>query len=99
MYDADNGPTLRLGFDRAINAGSLHGNQITVDDGANLGLKFAATGEAGLEGPSELAVILVEIDNASQEHIILNASSATGIFAVDDGGTWPGVTNLSLPFP
>jgi len=29
----------------------------------------------------------------------LTASAATGIVAVDDGGTWAGTTNTELPFP
>jgi hypothetical protein len=29
----------------------------------------------------------------------LTATSATGIVAVDDGGTWAGVSDLSMPFP
>src|SRR5205823_1078230 len=60
-YDADVGPTLRLTFDRAINIGALHGNQITVNDGTNLGLRFAATGAATLDDPATLAVVLLEI--------------------------------------
>jgi len=31
--------------------------------------------------------------------IATGATAATGIVAVDDGGTWPGVTGLVLPFP
>ncbi len=31
--------------------------------------------------------------------VLLNASGSTGIVAVDDGGTWAGVTDQTLPFP
>jgi hypothetical protein len=30
---------------------------------------------------------------------VLDATAATGIVAVDDGGTWPGVSALPLPYP
>ena len=29
----------------------------------------------------------------------LTASAATGIVAVDDGGTWAGIVDQSLPYP
>ncbi len=97
-YDADTGPTLRLTFDRAIDIDALDGQQIVVDDNANLNLKFDATGAATLETPTRVAIVLVEIEGATGEGITLDASTDSGIVAVDDGGAWAGVDDVALPF-
>ena len=98
-YDPDIGPTLRLTFDCAIDIDALDGQQIVVDDNANLNLKFDAVGVATLESPTRVAITLEEIDVGTGEGITLDATTDSGIVAVDDGGTWDGVTELALPFP
>jgi len=43
-------------------------------------------------------ITLVPIGTASGA-LRISATAASGIVAVDDGGTWAGVTDLGLPFP
>ena len=91
--------SVSLTFDRAIDIGALAGGQITVDDGAVAGILYAATGVATLTDPQTVRIELSEIGLSSGPGTQLNASAASGIVAVDDGGTWGGVADLELPFP
>ncbi len=93
------GATITLTFDRAIDIAGLVGNQIVVDDGANTGVIWEAIGAATLLGPAIVRIGLTDLGGSSIADTVLDASAATGIVAVDDGGTWDGVTNLVLPFP
>ena len=36
---------------------------------------------------------------SSVADVKLTATALTGIVAVDNGGTWPGISELPLPFP
>ena len=91
--------SVSLTFDRAIDIAALDGGQITVDDGAVAGILYAATGVATLTDPQTVRIELVEIGLSSGPGTRLTASAASGIAAVDDGGTWGGVADLELPFP
>jgi hypothetical protein len=42
---------------------------------------------------------LNRIGSASESGEHLFASATSGIVAVNDGGTWAGVTDLALPYP
>jgi hypothetical protein len=91
--------SVSLTFDRPIDIAALAGAQITVDDGAVAGILYAATGVATLTGPQTVRIELVEVGVSGDPGTRLTASAASGIVAVDDGGTWGGVADLSLPFP
>ena len=91
--------SVSLTFDRPIDIGALAGGQITVDDGAVAGILYAATGVATLTDPQTVRIELVEIGLSGGPGTRLTASAASGIVAVDDGGTWGGVSELELPFP
>jgi hypothetical protein len=99
IYESDEPALLTLAFDRAINIGGLNGAVIIVDDAQQAYLKYNATGGAVLLDPSTVRLTLVSIDDPSGDSILLDASALSGIVAVNDGGTWPGVNDLPLPFP
>jgi hypothetical protein len=88
-----------LTFDRPIKIGQLQGPEVSVNDFLN-GTKFI-----GMDGPGFLAdpvTVQIELEEDSSyagSLTTLTATAATGIRAVDDDGTWPGVTDLNLPFP
>ena len=90
---------LRLRFDRAINIAELDGTQIIVNDGFIEGQLCEATGPATLLDARTLRVGVVAIPGPIMPNLLLTATGASGIVAVDDGGAWAGVTNLQLPFP
>jgi hypothetical protein len=98
-YESETPALLTLVFDRAINIGGLNGAVIIVDDAQQSFLKYNATGGAVLLDPATVRLTLVSIDDPTGDSIVLNASPLSGMVAVDDGGTWPGVSNLPLPFP
>ena len=91
--------TIRLLFDRAIDIAGLVGAQITVDDGAITGSRYEAVGPASLDGPAVVVIGLLELGPNEDPGTLVSAGAGTGIVAIDDGGTWPGVTDLPLPFP
>jgi len=91
--------SVSLTFDRPIDIAALAGGQITVDDGAVAGVLYAATGVATLTDPQTVRIELIEIGLSTGPGTRLTASAASGIAAVDDGGTWGGAADLSLPFP
>ncbi len=91
--------TLRLTFDRAIDVAGLDGGQIVVDDGAITGTRYEAVGPATLDGPAAVVIGLLELGPTEDPGTLLSAGAGNGIVAIDDGGTWAGVTDLALPFP
>jgi hypothetical protein len=88
-----------LTFDRAIDIVGLDGAQITVNDGVYVGSVFAATGAATMLSPASVRIVMNPIGEAELGLVTLTASAASGIVAVDDGGTWAGLTDEPLPFP
>src|SRR5689334_15469423 len=93
------GDWLRLQFDRNINIDDVDGSQIIVDDDAETGDRFDCTAGAELIGPATVQFSLNRIGSASESGEHLTASATSGIVAVNDGGTWAGVSDLALPFP
>jgi hypothetical protein len=85
-------------FDRAIDIGALDGTQVIVKDGIILGsvndIEFAE-----LLDEQTARMYLAGLEDYSEPNQLLSATSASGIVAVDDGGIWPGVTDLALPWP
>ena len=94
-YNNDGYLTLR--FDRAIDVSGVDGSAIVVND-MTAGSLFNGTGGASGLGDVMVIFTLVIIGSASEAGIHLNASASSGIVAVDDGGTWAGVSELELPW-
>jgi hypothetical protein len=97
-YDQDAG-TVTLAFDRAIDAAGFQGAEIALADGVFSGGTFeGAAGAPTLVNPTTISIALEEIGPAPLPSVTLSATALTGIVAVDDGGTWAGVSDLALPF-
>jgi hypothetical protein len=97
-YDIDDGSVV-LTFDRAVDAAELDASAITVDDGVYQGGFFVGSGPATVVNPTTIKIFLEVIGGPTVSDVELSATGASGIVAVDDGGTWAGVTGLVLPFP
>jgi hypothetical protein len=96
-FDTVDGVYLRLTFDRAIDASGLNGSAIQL--GVNeFGYLYDATGPFEMYAPETINILMVQIGGYEGDDI-LNATSASGIVAVDDGGAWAGVTDITLPYP
>jgi hypothetical protein len=88
-----------LTFDRGVDAAGLNAAAITLQDGEFAVGSFVGSGPATVINPTTIKVFLEEIGGPTVPDVELSATAATGIVAVDDGGTWGGVTALVLPFP
>jgi hypothetical protein len=97
-YDTDDFSVV-LTFDRAVDASGLNAAAVTLEDGEFAAGSFVGSGPATVIGPTTIRVFLEEIGGPSVPDVELTATAMTGIVAVDDGGTWEGVTGLVLPFP
>ena len=95
----EGGPSVRLGFDRAIDIAGLIGAAITVDAGNVTGTRYQATGIATMDGPNAVVIGLVATVPSASGDTLLSATSGNGIVAIDDGGGWSGASELVLPFP
>jgi hypothetical protein len=91
-------PVLTLIFDRAIDASAFVAAQIVVSDGSFNSARYAGVGPATVEGPTRISVALEFLASAPPAPVTLTATALTGLTAVDDGGTWAGVSELGLPF-
>lgn len=93
-------PWVRLVFDRPVNiAGPLLLPGITVDDNVSTDNFFAGTGTATLVDSVTVQVPLVVTGSAHGGSLrLLSAPGNTGVVAADDGGTWAGAGDLSIPF-
>jgi hypothetical protein len=97
-YDVST-PSVRLTFDRAINIGGFNGTTLVVDDAADSGNQYQGTGGAFFAGANGVEIFLVDLSPATGAGTTVTVTAGNGIVAVDDGGTWAGVTELPLPFP
>jgi hypothetical protein len=97
-YDTDEF-SVTLAFDRAVDATGLDASAITLQDGEFAVGSFVGSGPATVVNPTTIKVFLEEIGGPTVNDVELSATALTGIVAVDDGGTWGGVTGLVLPFP
>ena len=93
------GAALTLVFDRAIELGGFVPSQITVQDPSGTGWAYVGTGVVDTPNPLTVVVEMGSTGTAEGTLDVVTATGATGIVAVDDGGTWPGVTGLGLPYP
>jgi hypothetical protein len=91
-------PVLTLIFDRAIDASGFVAGQVIVNDGSFLNGVYGGVGPATVEGPTRISVALEFLAAAPLAPVTLTATALTGVTAVDDGGTWAGVSELGLPF-
>jgi hypothetical protein len=89
---------LTLTFDRAVDIAGIDAAQLAVQDEADTGLAYGGA-SAVMGGDATVVVVTLIVTGAGEGPTVMNASAATGIVAVDDGGVWGGVTNLALPFP
>jgi hypothetical protein len=92
-------PTVTLAFDRAIDIAGLVGGAITVDDGPGSGTRWEATLTATMLDPQTVRIDMLDVEPSASAAVLLDATAGNGIVAVDDGGTWGGVSELELPFP
>ena len=91
-------PVLTLIFDRAIDATAFVASQVSVSDGSfNMGV-YGGVGPATMDAPTRITVPLVRLSDTPLAPTTLSASALTGLRAVDDGGTWAGVSGLGLPY-
>ena len=97
-YDVST-PWLRLAFDRAISLAGLDGSAIVVDDAADSGNLYQGTGGAFLVNATTVEIFLADPTPSSGSGTTLTATASNGIVATNDGGTWAGVTGLTVPYP
>jgi hypothetical protein len=88
---------LQLGFDRKIDMSAFDGSGIFVRDGTFHGMLYVATGSWEFLTDTTIKVSLDPVEELVGEDVELTAGDSTGITAVDDGGTWPGVSGVGLP--
>src|SRR5258706_8256050 len=89
---------VQLTFDRAVNAAALVAGAVSVNDGTISGNVYVGGGAATMITPETVQIGLAYVGPSAIGETLLTAGAGTGIVAVDDGGTWAGVMDLSLPF-
>ena len=89
---------LFLTFDRAVDPSLFAAAQVSVNDGSFNFNRYGGVGAAGVISPMQISVALQLLASAPVGPATLSATALTGITAVDDGGTWAGVSGLGLPF-
>jgi hypothetical protein len=96
-YDGD-APGVHLTFDRAIDPSGAVVADFTVID-APESIHFVGSGEPSPQSETEVLIFLTNVGAASGPDVLLTVGAGNGIVAVDDGGTWEGVSGLVLPWP
>src|SRR5262249_49694777 len=90
---------LELAFDRAIDISRFDGSQFTITDGVHNHQQYSGETPPDVLDPTRISITLDAVGAYAPTDLKLSATAMTGIKAVDDGGTWAGVTDLNLPFP
>jgi hypothetical protein len=91
---------LTLTFDRAIDIASINAAVILVNDDSYAGLLLAGdSAGAVLLDPATVQMPLIDAGASTPGPITMSAGATNGIVAVDDGGTWGGASDLTLPWP
>ena len=85
-----------LTFDRPVSVAGADPNQFLVDE--DTGDRYRGSGAPTLLAPAVVRVTLAPSGPVIVPQTVLIAGPDTHLAAVDDGGTWAGVTNLPLPF-
>jgi hypothetical protein len=91
-------PVLTLVFDRAIDASAFVPGQVIVSDGSINMSVYGGVGPATMDAPTRITVPLARLGDAPLAPTTLSATASTGLRAVDDGGTWAGVSDVGLPY-
>lgn len=89
---------LNLTFDRPIDITGIDVTTITVLNGP-AGIIFGCNPDPELISPTTVQFELLYLNIGSGPSITLSVTSANGIAAADDEGTWTGVEGVVLPFP
>jgi len=76
----------------------LNGDALRLDDGVTSHDWYNGDG-AEFPDPATIKISLDGGKASDATQVLLTASDATQIVAVDNGGIWEGCTNLVLPFP
>lgn len=92
-------PVLRLRFDRAVDTTGIDVGQITVNYPSGPGFEYVGEEVTAAPDPETFDLAMTENGSATGSQDVLNATAATAIVAVDDGGTWGGANELLLPYP
>lgn len=92
------GASVRLTFDRAVDLSAIHVTAVYVNDDDS-DEAYTGAGTATRVSAQEVQVPLAILHGSTGPGTQLSVSGASGIVAVDDGGTWSGVSVLPLPFP
>jgi hypothetical protein len=86
-----------LYFDQNIDSSALDGSSITVNDPVTTNRMYVAD-EDHMGNDNYVEIQLRDVGPATGDVVVLNAGAGTGIVGVDDGGIWPGVNDVVLPF-
>ena len=92
------GGLLTLTFDRAVDVAGIVPTAFIVHDGPT-GFSYQGISVYDHSTPQTVTVEMGGIAEYEGATVLLDAASANGIVAADDGGTWGGATDLELPFP
>lgn len=96
-WDAGSG-MLVLTFDRAIDVSGMVPYQISVFDGPG-GVEWGATPSVTQISPEMIEIVMIDLYAFTGEGVVMTATDATGIVAVEGGAAWAGAADLGLPYP
>lgn len=98
-YD-ENDALLTLTFDRPVNVAAFNGSALSVGDPTFNNTAYDGGGGAFVVAPGVVQVNLAATGPYFGTEVDFVAGAASGIVAVDDGGTWPGTGGtMFLPYP
>jgi hypothetical protein len=89
---------LSLTFDRAVDFEGIVPAQFVVFDGGQ-DVEWGGTATVWQTTVENVSIAMIENGEFTGEGVTLSVGAANGLVAVDDGGTWAGVSGLVLPFP
>jgi hypothetical protein len=92
---------LLLTFDRPVNISAFDGSAVVVGDPTFNHTAYDGTAAPPLlDAPATVRIFLAATGPYFNTEVDLIATGASGIVAVDDGGTWPGTGGIVfLPYP
>jgi hypothetical protein len=96
-FDAT-GPNVLMTFDRAVDATGMDVGQVRLFDGETTFRNYVGQGVMTQASPESVRVSLTELGATGAGNVSLTVLDENGIVAVDDGGTWEGVSGLALPY-
>ena len=95
----DEGNSVTLTFDRAVDVAGVVGSAIRVNDGGGeVDATLNATGAVAVLSPTSVRLGLVHAGPPTGPGMTMTATAGNGIVAVNGGAPWAGVTELTLPF-